>query len=148
MAGDLLVQFFRNCINLVFQFAFIIDKVFGGHRLAGKTHVHNRGRMAFSSRQVYQASFTKKVYVAAILKCVLVNKRPYAFWFVNRQITQCRFVDFYIKMTRIGQYGAIFHYFEMVAVKHVNIARRADENVANRRCFHHRHYTEPIHDGF
>ena len=38
-----------DCMHFVFEFAFVINKVFGGHGLAGKAHIHYGCRMSLGS---------------------------------------------------------------------------------------------------
>ena len=51
-ARDFLVQIFRQCVNNVLEFPFIIHELFCREGLVGKTHVHDFGRVAFGRDQV------------------------------------------------------------------------------------------------
>ncbi len=103
--------------------------------------------MPFRGRQVNQPPFAQQVDFAPIAQCVLVHKRTHAAR-LAAQFFQSGDIDFHVEMAGISHQRPILHHREVFPIQHVDVPRRRDKYVANRRRLYHGHDTEAIHHRF
>src|SRR5262245_40038580 len=73
---DFVVDFLRQEVQPRLELAMVLDQILARKSLVGEAHVHNRCRMPFGCREIYQPALTENHHsVTRSLKLVLLNKR-------------------------------------------------------------------------
>src|SRR5690606_8132971 len=57
-------------------------------------------------------------------------------------------IQFHVEVTTVADHRAVLHAFKVRDINHINVAGGCYEDVANFRCFQHRHDTKTIHYSF
>ena len=74
-ARNFAVKVFGHDVDLRLQRLVIIQKILRRERLVREAHIHDRGRMPFGSRQIYQTALAEQINFSATLQHIFVNER-------------------------------------------------------------------------
>ncbi len=146
-ARDFLVQVLGNDIHLRLEVFVVGAQIFGGKRLVGEAHVHDRSGMSFGSGKIDEAPFSKQVHLAAILHFIFIDERA-NFLLPAGQLLKRWNVDLHVEVAGVANNRSALHLFEMLAADHALVSRHGDVNVAFLDSFGHGHYPESIHHRF
>src|SRR5271156_3903460 len=146
-AGDFAVDVLGNDIDLRLEFLVVLGQVFGGERLIGKAHVHNRSGMAFGGGEVDQAAFGDEVNLAAVLEQEFIDQRT-NFLLAGGKSFERRNFDFDVEVAGVTYDGSALHDFEVLAANDVLVAGYGDEDIAFFGGVDHGHDAEAVHDSF
>ena len=127
--GDLLVQVFRQHIDLVLVIGCVLPQLDLRQDLIGEGRAHHEARMARGAAEIHQPALGQKDDALAVGKLDLVDLRLDV---VPAVIAQAVDLDLGVEMADIADDGAILHLPHVVERDDVGVAGRGDEDVANR----------------
>ncbi len=128
------------------EFLPLVDQIFGGQSLVGERHVHHRGRVSFSRRQIDQAPLAQHEDAPAIESIFLHEvaddpRRPVR---DRRQPLQ---IDLDVEVTGVRDDGAVLHGTEVLLADDAGVAGHRDKHITHLGGLSHRHHFEAVHHG-
>src|SRR5579875_2529296 len=125
----------------------MLAHIFGTERLVGEAHVHDAGGMTLGGGKVDEAALGQQMNLPTIGIGVLVNEVTHAA-LVDGECFQRRNVDLVVEVAGVGDDGPVLHAFQVLVIKHIDIAGDGDDDVGEGGSFQDRHDAVAIHHSF